>query len=63
MKRFEGVDYMAFDTLLTEDEILIRDTVRDFVQEQVIPVIEEEFIQEVSPHHWRSEEHRLNSVT
>lgn len=52
MERFEGVDYMDFDSLLSEEEILIRDTVRDFVEDEVLPVIEEEFIEERSPHPW-----------
>ncbi len=41
MKRFPGVDFMEFDSLLTEEERLIRDTVRTFVDERVLPIIEE----------------------
>ncbi len=41
MSRFPGVDYMEFDSLLSEDERLIRDTVRDFVDDMVKPIIEE----------------------
>ena len=32
MNRFPGVDYMDFDSLLTEEERLVRDTVRAFVE-------------------------------
>ncbi len=41
MKRFPGVDFMEFDSLLTDEEKLVRDTVRRFVDEQVMPIIEE----------------------
>ena len=34
---FRGVDYYDIDELLTEDERLIRDTVRNFVDERIIP--------------------------
>ncbi len=35
------VDYMDFDSLLSDEERMIRDTVREFVDDKVIPVIEE----------------------
>ena len=41
MSRFPGVDFMDFDSLLTEEERLVRDTVRSFVDERVKPIIEE----------------------
>jgi glutaryl-CoA dehydrogenase len=41
MPRFQGVDYFDATSLLGEDEILVRDTVRGFVEENVLPVIEE----------------------
>jgi glutaryl-CoA dehydrogenase len=40
MPRFQGVDYYQADGLLSEEEILVRDTIRDFVDEQVLPIIE-----------------------
>ena len=40
MSKFNGVDYFNIDSLLNEEEILIRDTVREFVSSEVIPVIE-----------------------
>ncbi|MFA5832393.1 MAG: acyl-CoA dehydrogenase family protein [Bacteroidota bacterium] len=40
MAKFQGVDYYNIDSLLFEDEILVRNTVREFVDEQVIPIIE-----------------------
>ncbi len=41
MTRFTGVDFMDFDALLTDEERLIRDTVRAFVEDRVKPIIEE----------------------
>ena len=41
MAAFPGVDYLDFDDLLTEEQKLIRQTVRDFVDEKVMPIIEE----------------------
>ncbi|MGE0407272.1 MAG: acyl-CoA dehydrogenase family protein, partial [Candidatus Korobacteraceae bacterium] len=39
--KFRGVDFMEFDGLLTPEEILVRDTARRFVEENLIPIIEE----------------------
>lgn len=41
MNLFTGLDYFNIDSLLSEEEIMIRATVREFVSEQVIPIIEE----------------------
>ena len=41
MERFPGVDFMKFDSLLSGEERLIRDTVRQFVDERVKPIIEQ----------------------
>ena len=38
MSRFPGVDYMEFDSLLTEEERLVRDTVREWVDDKVKPI-------------------------
>ena len=40
MAQFHGVDYYGIDSLLSEEEILARDTVRAFVEENVLPIIE-----------------------
>jgi glutaryl-CoA dehydrogenase len=40
MAKSQGVDYLNCDSLLSEDEILVRQTVREFVDEKVLPVIE-----------------------
>ena len=41
MSRFPGVDLLELDALLTEEERLVRDTVRAFVDDKVKPIIEE----------------------
>src|SRR5512141_2495479 len=38
---FEGVDYLACDALLNEEQRLVRDTVRSWVEERVLPIIED----------------------
>ncbi|HUN65369.1 MAG TPA: acyl-CoA dehydrogenase family protein [Bacteroidota bacterium] len=40
MTKFQGVDFYQLDGLLSEEEILARDTVRAFVDDKVIPIIE-----------------------
>ena len=44
MARFQGVDYFDIDSLLSEDERLVRDTVREWVDDNVLPIIEEAYI-------------------
>ena len=39
--KFRGVDFIEFDGLLSEDEILVRDSTRKWVEENVIPIIEQ----------------------
>jgi glutaryl-CoA dehydrogenase len=41
MAQFSGVDFIDFESLLTDEEKLARQTTRRFVEEQVIPVIEQ----------------------
>jgi len=43
MKKFESVDYFKIDELLSEDEILVRNSVREFVENEVIPIIENHY--------------------
>jgi len=40
MPKFQGVDYFNIDSLLSEEEILVRNTVREFVDDEVLPIIE-----------------------
>ena len=41
MFAFRGVDFMEFDSLLSDEERLVRKSVREFVEKEVIPHIEE----------------------
>jgi glutaryl-CoA dehydrogenase len=43
MRRFDGIDLLSIEGQLSEDERLIRDTVREFVEEQILPVIREHY--------------------
>jgi glutaryl-CoA dehydrogenase len=40
MPAFSGVDFLDFDSLLTDEEKLARQTARQFVDEQILPIIE-----------------------
>ena len=44
MAKFQGVDYFDADSLLSEEERMIRDTVREWVDDALLPVIEEAYI-------------------
>jgi glutaryl-CoA dehydrogenase len=39
--KFKGADFIAFDSLLSQDELLVRDNTRKFIEENVIPIIEQ----------------------
>ncbi len=39
MKKFRGVDFYGMDPLLTEEERMVRQAVRDFVDAELLPVI------------------------
>src|SRR6202020_2654018 len=39
--KFRGVDFIQFDSLLSDDERLLRDTARKFIEENLVPIIEE----------------------
>jgi glutaryl-CoA dehydrogenase len=40
---FQGIDFMEIEGVLSDEEILVRDSVREFVEDKVIPVIEEHY--------------------
>ena len=44
MARFEGVDFYSIDELLTEEQRMIRDTVRQWVDEHLMPVINDAYV-------------------
>jgi len=39
--KFKGVDFIEFDSLLSYDERLVRDNTRKFIEENLIPIIEQ----------------------
>jgi glutaryl-CoA dehydrogenase len=39
--KFRHVDFIEFDSLLTDEERLVRDTSRQFIEDNLIPIIEE----------------------
>ena len=40
MKKFDGVDFIEIDGLFSEEEIAVRETIRNFVTDRVMPIIE-----------------------
>jgi glutaryl-CoA dehydrogenase len=38
---FKGVDFIGFDALLSDDERMARDTARQFIEDNLVPIIEE----------------------
>ena len=38
--KFKGVDFIEFDSLLSDDERLVRDNTRKFIEENLVPLIE-----------------------
>ena len=46
---FKGVDFYRIDDLLSDEERMVRDTVRRFVDERIIPVIDKHFEEATFP--------------
>jgi glutaryl-CoA dehydrogenase len=51
MEKFDGVDFMEIDSLFSDEEILIRDTARKFVQDRLMPIIEKHNREATFPSH------------
>jgi glutaryl-CoA dehydrogenase len=51
MRKFDGVDFFQIDDLLSSDEKMIRDTVREYVSSEIMPIIEDCFIKDEFPKH------------
>lgn len=49
MAKFQGVDYFDIESLLSEEERMIRDTVREWVDDNLLPIIEEAYIERRFP--------------
>ncbi len=39
--KFKGVDFIEFDSLLSDDERLVRDNTRKFIEDNLVPIIEQ----------------------
>jgi glutaryl-CoA dehydrogenase len=55
MSGFLGVDFYQTDGLLSEDEKMVRDTVRAFVDDRIMPIIEEHYEKATFPMHLMKE--------
>ena len=40
MRSFQALDYYDMDSMLSDEERMVRDTVRSFVDAEVMPIIE-----------------------
>jgi glutaryl-CoA dehydrogenase len=43
MRSFDGVDFYRIDDLLTEEEKLVRQSVREYVEDKYLPIVEEHY--------------------
>jgi len=48
-EKFQGVDFYEIESLLSEEERMVRDTIREWVEDQVLPIIQEAYIQRRFP--------------
>ncbi len=58
-RSFQALDFLDVSSLLSEEERLVRDTVRAFVTERVLPIIEKHFREGIFPVHLVPEMARL----
>jgi glutaryl-CoA dehydrogenase len=49
MAKFEGIDFYDIESLLTDEERLVRDTVRAWVEDRVLPVIGKAYVERRFP--------------
>jgi glutaryl-CoA dehydrogenase len=59
MAAFRGVDYLHIDSMFSEEELMVRQTTRQFVDEQVLPVIKDCWREGKFPSHLIREMGRL----
>ena len=51
MEKFRGVDYYAIEELLTEEERMVRDAIRDWVEAEFLPIVAKHHREETFPTH------------
>ena len=49
MARFEGIDFYDLDSLFTEEERMVRDTIREWVETTLMPIIGDAYIERSFP--------------
>ena len=49
MARFEGIDFYDIDALLSEEERMVRDTIRSWVEDRLMPIIGDAYINRSFP--------------
>jgi glutaryl-CoA dehydrogenase len=49
MATFQGIDYYELDSLLSEEERMVRDTVREWVDDELLPIIGDAYIERRFP--------------
>lgn len=49
MTSFQSIDYYNIESLLSEEEIMVRNTVREFVSDQILPIIEKHYREATFP--------------
>ena len=47
--RFEGIDFYDVDSLLAEEERMVRDTIREWVEDRVVPIIGDAYVERRFP--------------
>ena len=47
--RFDGVDFYDIDSLLSEEERMVRDTIREWVEDRVVPIIGSAYVERRFP--------------
>ena len=55
MSSYKGIDFYNIESHLTEEEILVRDLVRDWVSDRVLPIIDEHYMAGTFPMEFISE--------
>ncbi len=55
MKKFQGADFCGFDTLLSEEEVMVRDSIREWVDAEVIPVVDKHFQEDTFHMPWKDQ--------
>ncbi|MCK5652221.1 MAG: acyl-CoA dehydrogenase family protein, partial [Gemmatimonadetes bacterium] len=43
--KFQGVDFYDVDSLLAEEERMVRDTIREWVEDRVLPIIADAYME------------------